>query len=318
MYNIGIDLGGTNIKVGLVDDSCNIISKATAKTNLPRSAEEICGSIVETVWEALNSAKVTIGEVNSIGIGTPGTANRNSGVVLYSCNLGFRNTDLRTLIKAKLGKEVYVENDANAAAFGEVLAGAGKGCRDVVVVTLGTGVGGGIIIDGRIYTGFNFCGAELGHTVIQFGGRQCGCGRRGCFEAYSSATALISMTREAMEANPESRMWEIAGGSLENVDGKTAFDGMRAGDSAANEVVRTYIEYLGCGLTNIVNTFQPEVLLIGGGICKEGDNLIKPLEEIIRRDSYCIDPERSTRLDIAKLGNDAGIIGAAYLYTIAE
>lgn len=317
MYNIGIDLGGTNIKVGLVDENYNIVAKATAKTNLPRPAEEICESIVDTVWEALNAAKVTIGEVNSIGIGTPGVANRNSGVVLYSCNLGFNHTDLRTLIKAKLGKEVYVENDANAAAFGEVLNGAGKGCRDVVVVTLGTGVGGGIIIDGKIYTGFNFCGAELGHTVIQYGGRQCGCGRRGCFEAYSSATALINMTKEAMEAHPDSKMWQIAG-SLENVDGKTAFDGMRADDPAAKQVVDAYIEYLGCGLTNIVNTFQPEVLLIGGGICKEGENLTKPLEEFIKRESYCIDPNRSTKLDIAKLGNDAGIIGAAYLYTIAE
>ncbi len=317
MYNIGIDLGGTNIKVGLVDENYNIVSKATAKTDLPRPAEEICESIVDTVWEALNAAKVTIGEVNSIGIGTPGVANRNSGIVLYSCNLGFNNTDLRTLIKAKLGKEVYVENDANAAAFGEVLNGAGKGCKDVVVVTLGTGVGGGIIIDGKIYTGFNFCGAELGHTVIQYGGRQCSCGRRGCFEAYSSATALINMTKEAMEAHPDSKMWQIAG-SLENVDGKTAFDGMRADDDAAKQVVNTYIEYLGCGLTNIVNTFQPEVLLIGGGICKEGENLTKPLEEFIKRESYCIDPNRSTKLDIAKLGNDAGIIGAAYLYTIAE
>lgn len=317
MYNIGIDLGGTNIKVGLVDENYNIVAKATAKTNLPRPAEEICGSIVETVWEVLNQAKVTIGELNSIGIGTPGTANRNSGVVLYSCNLGFRNTDLRSIIKEKLGKEVYVENDANAAAFGEVLAGAAKGYRDVVVVTLGTGVGGGIIIDGKIYTGFNFCGAELGHTVIHFGGRQCGCGRKGCFEAYSSATALINMTKEGMEAHPDSRMWQIAG-SLDGVDGKTAFDGWRAGDAAASEVVDMYIEYLGCGLTNIVNTFQPEVLLIGGGICKEGENLTKPLEKILARDSYCIDPERSTKLDIAKLGNDAGIIGAAYLYTIAD
>jgi glucokinase len=318
MYNIGIDLGGTNIKVGLVDENYNIVSKATTKTNLPRPAEEICESIVETVWEALNEAKVTIGEVNSIGIGTPGVANRNSGVVLYSCNLGFNNTDLRTLIKAKLGKEVYVENDANAAAFGEYLDGAGKGYKDVIVVTLGTGVGGGIIIDGKIYTGFNFCGAELGHTVIQFGGRQCGCGRKGCFEAYSSATALINMTREAMEAHPDSKMWELAGGSVDNVDGKTAFDGMRAGDEAAKAVVDMYIEYLGCGLTNIVNTFQPEVLLIGGGICKEGENLTKPLGEFIKRESYCIDPSRSTKLDIAKLGNDAGIIGAAYLYTIAD
>ena len=317
MYNIGIDLGGTNIKVGLVNENYEIIQKASVPTDLPRPAEAICKSIVDTVWKVLNEAKVTIGEVKSIGIGTPGVANRNSGTVLYSCNLGFKNTDLRALIKKYLDKPVFVENDANAAAFGEVLAGAGKGFKDVIVVTLGTGVGGGIIIDGKIYTGFNFCGAELGHTVIEFNGRQCSCGRKGCFEAYSSATALINMTKEAMDAHKDSKMWEIAG-SLDGVDGKTAFDGMRANDPAAKEVIDMYIEYLGCGLTNIINTFQPEVLLIGGGICKEGKNLTEPLNEIIKRDSYCIDAERTTKLDICKLGNDAGIIGAAFLYTIAE
>ena len=316
MYNIGVDLGGTNIKVGLVDENFNIVAKAVVKTELPRPAEKICAAIVDTVWKVLGEAKVTIGEVNSIGIGTPGVANRNSGVVLYSCNLGFENTDLRKMIKARLDKPIFVENDANAAAFGEVLAGAGKGCKNVVVVTLGTGVGGGIIIDSKIYTGFNFCGAELGHTVIEFNGRPCSCGRKGCFEAYSSATALIDMTKETMEEYKDSKMWEIAGGSVDNVDGKTAFDGMRAGDDAAKKLVDTYIEYLGCGLTNIINTFQPEVLLIGGGICSEGENLTKPLEEIIKRDSYCIDPKKSTRLDICKLGNDAGIIGAAFLYII--
>lgn len=316
MYNIGIDLGGTNIKVGLVDENYNIVAKTSVKTNLPRPAEEICSSIVEAVWTVLGDAKVTIGEVNSIGIGTPGVANRDSGTVLYSCNLGFKNTDLRTLIKKQLDKPLYVENDANAAAFGEVLAGAGKGYKNVVVVTLGTGVGGGIIIDGKIYTGFNFCGGELGHTVIEFGGRQCSCGRKGCFEAYSSATALINMTKESMEANKDSKMWEIAGGSIDNVDGKTAFDGMRADDEAAKDVIKTYIDYLGCGLTNIVNTFQPEMLLIGGGICKEGENLTKPLYEFINRESYCVDAEQVTKLDICKLGNDAGIIGAAFLYTL--
>ncbi len=316
MYNIGIDLGGTNIKVGLVDENCNIVAKASAKTNLPRPADEICASIVETVWKVLGEAKVTIGEVNSIGIGTPGVANRESGVVLYSCNLDFKNTDLRSLIKKRLDKPIFVENDANAAAFGEVLAGAGKGCRNVVVVTLGTGVGGGIIIDGKIYTGFNYCGAELGHTVIEFNGRPCSCGRKGCFEAYSSATALINMTKETMEAHKDSKMWEIAGGSLDNVDGKTAFDGMRAGDPAAAELIKKYIDYLGCGLTNIVNTFQPEMLLIGGGICKEGENLTKPLYDFINRESYCVDADKVTKLDIYKLGNDAGIIGAAFLYSL--
>ncbi len=315
MYNIGIDLGGTNIKVGVVDENYNIVGRSNIKTNLPRPAEEIVDSIVEGVKLACEDAKISVSDVNSIGIGTPGTANRNTGVVLYSCNLGFNNFELGGMLSEKLGTEVFVENDANAAAFGEVVNGAGKGYKNVVVITLGTGVGGGIIIDGKIYTGFNFCGAELGHSVIEYNGRQCGCGRKGCFEAYSSATALINFTKEAMAEDKETKMWEIAG-SIDGVDGKTAFDGFRAGDKTATDVVNKYINYLGCGLTNVVNIFQPEVLLIGGGICKEGENLTKPLLEYIAKESYCIDPNCSTKLDIAKLGNDAGIIGAAYLYTL--
>ncbi len=317
MYNIGIDLGGTNIKVGVVDENYNIIGKSNIKTNLPRPSEAIADSIVEGVEQACKAAGIAVSDVNSIGIGTPGVANRNTGIVLYSNNLGFRNFDLGGYLGKKLGTRVYVENDANAAAFGEVVNGAGKGYKNVVVITLGTGVGGGIIIDGKIYTGFNFCGGEVGHTVIEYNGRPCSCGRKGCFEAYSSATALINFTKEAMQDDKDTKMWEIAG-SIENVDGKTAFDGMRAGDSKAAEVVNTYINYLGCGLTNMVNIFQPELLLIGGGICKEGSNLTDPLLKYIAEECYCIDPTSSTKLDICKLGNDAGIIGAASLYTLNE
>ncbi len=317
MYNIGIDLGGTNIKVGIVNENYEIISRASVKTNLPRPAEGIVDGICEAVNIALNEAAINLDDVFSVGIGTPGAANRSTGTVLYSNNLGFDNVRLGEMLKKKLNKDIYVENDANAAAFGEYLAGGGKGYENVVVVTLGTGVGGGIIIDGKIYTGFNFCGAELGHTVIEYNGRPCTCGRKGCFEAYSSATALITATKKAMETDKNSKLWEIAG-SLENVDGKTAFDGMRAGDKTADCVVKEYIGYLGCGLTNIVNVFQPQILLIGGGVCKEGDNLTVPLKKIIEEEEYCIDINASTKLDICKLGNDAGIIGAAFLGKLAD
>ena len=174
MYNIGIDLGGTNIKVGVVDENCNIVGKSNIKTNLPRPENEIADSIAQGVLLACEDAGIDVKDVNSIGIGTPGVADRNKGIVLYSCNLGFNNTDLGALLKERLGTDIFVENDANVAAYGEVLGGAGKGYKDVVVITLGTGVGGGIIIDGKIYTGFNFCGAELGHSVIEYNGRQCG------------------------------------------------------------------------------------------------------------------------------------------------
>lgn len=318
MYNIGIDLGGTNIKVGVVKENYEIIGRSNVKTNLPRSAEDIADSISGAVKMACADANITVNEVNSVGIGTPGVANRHTGLVLYSSNLGFDNTDLGGMLENKIGKKVFLENDANAAAFGEVLNGAGKGYKNVVVITLGTGVGGGIITDGKIYTGFNFCGGEIGHTVIEYDGRPCSCGRKGCFEAYSSATALIRATKNAMEADKNSLLWGIADNSLENVDGKTAFDGMRMGDQAAKKVVNEYINYLGCGLVNVVNIFQPEVLLIGGGICKEGAYLTKLLEEYISRESYCVNTEQSTKLDIAKLGNDAGIVGAAYLFTLED
>lgn len=317
MYNIGIDLGGTNIKVGVVNEDYEIVSRSSVKTNLPRPAEGIVEGICEAVKIALDGAGIGLEDVTSIGIGTPGAASRSTGVVLYSNNLGFDNVPLGKMLKEKLGKDIYVENDANAAAFGEYLAGGGKGYENVVVITLGTGVGGGIIIDGKIYTGFNFCGAELGHTVIEYNGRPCTCGRKGCFEAYSSATALIAATKRAMESDKNSKLWEIAG-SLDGVDGKTAFDGMRAGDETAKGVVNEYIEYLGCGLANMVNIFQPQVLLIGGGVCKEGDNLVLPLKEIIKREQYCIDENNSTMLDVCRLGNDAGIIGAAFLCRLAE
>ena len=240
MYNIGIDLGGTNIKVGVVNDDFKIVGKSNIKTDLPRPAEEIADSIAKGVELACKEAGIDVKDINSIGIGTPGVADRNTGVVLYSCNLGFNNTDLGGLLKHRLGTDIYVENDANVAAYGEVLGGAAKGYKDVVVITLGTGVGGGIIIGGKIYTGFNFCGAELGHVVIEYNGRQCNCGRKGCFEAYSSATALITATKKAMEEDKDSAMWNIAG-SIDKVDGKTAFDAMRAGDKSGKAVVDEYL-----------------------------------------------------------------------------
>ena len=217
------------------------------------------------------------------------------------------------LMAMRVGKPVYVENDANVAAYGEALAGAAAGIDDVVVITLGTGVGGGIIIDGKIYTGFNQFGGELGHAVVEYNGWPCTCGRKGCMEAYSSATGLIKMTRIAMAENPKSKLWEVAP-TMQDVNGKTAFDAMRMGDEAGTAVVDKYIKYLACGLANYVNIFQPEVLLIGGGICKEGETLLAPLRELIAKEAYSIEGQPFCDLRVCKLGNDAGTIGAAMLW----
>ena len=312
MYRIGIDLGGTNIVAGVVDDEFRIVATAKCKTRIPRPAEEIVVDMARMAKEAVQNAGLTMADIAYVGVGSPGTCNADTGIVEYSNNLQFEKLPLRDMLGGMLDKAVYIENDANAAALGEALAGAAKGAQSCVCITLGTGVGGGIIIDGKIYGGFNFAGAELGHTVIMVDGELCTCGRFGCWEAYASATALINQTRRAMVNHPDSAMWSIAE-DLDKVNGRTAFDGMRAGDAVAAQVVDTYIKYIATGLINVINIFQPEVLCIGGGICKEGDTLLKPLAAHIERDRYSKYSSHQTRLCVATLGNDAGIIGAAFL-----
>ena len=315
-YYIGIDLGGTFVKAGVVDENCNIVAKASVDSaDVAGDAEKVADRMAECARQALANANLTMDDVESIGIGTPGSVDPNTGMIIYANNLNFLNTPMRQYLEARTGKKIYLENDANVAAYGEVLAGAAKGYNDAIVITLGTGVGGGIIIDGKIYSGFNHFGGELGHAVIVKGGRQCTCGRKGCLEAYSSATALIKMTQEAMEANKDSKLWEVAK-TLEEVNGKTAFDAMRLGDPVGAEVVNQYIQYLGCGLANFVNIFQPEILLIGGGLSKEGETLLAPLREILKEETYGISGVKSTTLKTCALGNDAGTIGAAFLWKI--
>ena len=311
-YYIGIDLGGTNIKAGVVDEEFKIIAKATCKTNLPRPAEDICRDMAEVAKQAVAEAGLTLDDIESVGIGTPGTANSAEGIIEYSNNLGFKDFHVVELMKTFIDKPCYVENDANAAAYGEFVAGAAKGANNAVCITLGTGVGGGIIIDKKIYSGFNFAGAEIGHTVVDPNGPMCTCGRRGCFEVFSSATGLIRMTKEAMEADPSSVMNEMSE-KMGKVSARTAFNAMREGDKAGKEVVDKYIRYLALGITNTINIFQPDILCIGGGVCNEGDPLLLPLKELVAKEVYTKNSSKNSEIVIAKLGNDAGIIGAAFL-----
>ena len=312
-YYIGIDLGGTNIVAGVVNENYEIVATAKVKTNLPRPAEEICKDMAMVAEKAVSEAGLQMSDIESVGVGTPGIANSESGVVEYSNNLGFENVPMAEMIGNILRKPVYIENDANAAAYGEFVAGAAKGARHAVAITLGTGVGGGIIIDGKIFAGFNFAGAEIGHTVIEVDGPQCTCGRKGCFEVFSSATGLIRMTKEAMEENKSSKMWEMMKEDGNRVSGRLAFNAMRAGDETAKAVVDKYIKYLAAGITNTINIFQPDVLCIGGGVCNEGDPLLLPLKELVKKEVYTRNSKNNTEIVIAKLGNDAGIIGAAFL-----
>ncbi len=313
MYKLGIDLGGTNIVAGVVDENYKIIATAKRKTNCPRPADEILDDMAAAALEAIEAAGLKTGDIDGAGVGTPGAINPVDGVVVYANNLGFFNVPMAAKLKERTGIDFYLENDANAAAYGEFIAGAGKGTKDFIMITLGTGVGGGIIINSKIYSGSNYAGAELGHTVISVDGEMCTCGRQGCWEAYASATALIRQTKQAMIKYPNTVMWELCNNDINAVNGRTAFDAMRKNDKAGKMVVDKYIEYIAVGIANNINIFQPEVIAIGGGISKEGDNLILPIKEFVNGDDYGRFMSKRAEIKTAKLGNDAGIIGAAYI-----
>ncbi len=314
MYYLGIDLGGTNIAVGVVDEDCKIVAKANSSTATD-NAEQIADAMAETAREALKKAGITLADVPWVGLGSPGTVNKASGIIEYANNLPFQDTPMQKMLSERLdGKPVYMENDANAAAFGEYMAGALKDAKVAMAITLGTGVGGGIIIDGKIFSGSNFAGAELGHTVIVADGWPCTCGRLGCWEAYASATGLIKRTKQHMDEAPkDSPLWTIAEGDINKVNGRTAFDAMRQGDPVGKKIVDEYVKYLSVGLINMINVFQPNILCVGGGVGNEGENLLVPVREIVDKEQYGHNPDAKTKICKAQLGNDAGIIGAAML-----
>ena len=315
MYYLGIDLGGTNIAVGIVDENYNIVLKGSVPTLAHREISCVIDDMAALCKKLIADAGLTVDDIAHAGIASPGTVNSRDGIIEYSNNLKMKQCPIVKMLSERTGiKNIFVANDADAAAYGEAVAGAAKGVSNSVMITLGTGVGGGIIIDGKIYSGFNHAGGELGHTVIEKDGRPCSCGRRGCWEAYSSATGLVRMTREKMNECRDSKMWALCDGNVDNAGGKTAFKAARAGDAAGKEVVDSYISYLACGLTNMINIFQPEIISIGGGVCNEGDYLLNPVKEIVAKEVYT--KEATTKqadIRIAKLGNDAGIIGAAAL-----
>ena len=312
MYRIGVDLGGTNIAVGVVDENLKIIGRGKVKTRCPRPAAEIFDDIALAVEMAVKDAGISMDDVVSVGVGTPGSVNKSNGYIEFANNLDFNQVPAKDMLEERIGKPVFLDNDANCAALGEAVAGVGNGVENFVAITLGTGVGSGIIVNGKIVVGVNYCAGEMGHMVICADGIPCNCGRKGCWEQYSSATALISQTKEAMKKNPDSIMWQMTGG-IDNVSGRTAFDAMRQGDKAAADVVDRYVYYLSIGICNVINALQPEIICIGGGVSHEGDYLLKPLLKYVEDQRYSIYSAKQTKIVAAQLGNDAGIFGAALL-----
>jgi glucokinase len=310
MY-IGVDIGGTNLVAGLVDESCRIIERVNAPTNPKRSAEAVFQDVARLCREVTAKAGISMNNIKWVGVGAPGSVDAENGIFLFAGNLPFRNTPVVKMLNEYIDCPIYVGNDANAAALGEIYAGAAKDCNSALLVAIGTGIGGGIIIDRKIYSGFNSGGGEIGHIVIEVDGWPCTCGRNGCWEAYSSATGLIRMTKEAMEADKDSLLHEYAK-KVGKISGRAAFAMAREGDKSAHAVVDKYIKYLAAGLANMINVLQPEMICIGGGVCNEGDYLLHPLIELTRLEEFK-GFDKKALIRVAELGNDAGVIGAAML-----
>lgn len=312
MYRIGIDLGGTFIAAGLVDGSLRIIDKESVRTNAPRPMEAIADDMAALVRTLLARNGLRREDLAAVGVGVPGTANRENGHLEDANNLGFDDEPFVSVLEERLGLPVRFGNDANAAAWGEYRA---IGCREdsFIMMTIGTGIGGGVILNGKLWDGINGAAAEFGHMTIRYDGVPCSCGRTGCFEAYASATALIRQARGRMETDRETLLWKLCGGDVGRVEARTVFDGAAAGDTACAELLDAYTTYLAEGTANIINLFQPAFLCVGGGVSRAGEALLTPLREKTARRIYSQNAKRNTQIILARLGNDAGIIGAALL-----
>ncbi|MGE5614334.1 MAG: ROK family protein [Bacillota bacterium] len=308
MYRVGVDLGGTNIAVGLVNDKYEIVAFTSVPTRAKRPAEQVVEDIAGAINSVLEKGAVTVKDCSMIGIGAPGTCDVERGILIRSYSLAWERVPIVSMLHERFGTTVRVDNDANCAALAEVKAGAAKGCKNVVLVTLGTGVGTGIVINGSIYSGLKGNGTEMGHMLIDYDGELCTCGRRGCWDAYASATALIVQAKRAAAARPESLL-----NRLPEITGKSVFEAADKGDVTAKVVVKQYCEYLCLGVTNIVNALAPEMILIGGGISREGDRILNPIREHIREYSFDTREEALPVVKVASMGNDAGIVGAAAL-----
>lgn len=319
MYAIGIDLGGTFIAGGIADGDGRLLCRRSVPTGAERGPEEIVRDMAGMCRGMAAELGVGCEDMEYIGIAAPGAVDPGRGMILRAENIHFKDYPICRALYRAIGEKapVYIENDANAAAVAEHFAGAAKGTENSVLITLGTGIGGGVIIRGRLYSGFNYAGAEVGHTVIVKDGALCTCGRRGCWEAYCAAPGLVRLTREEIlrrrSAGETTLMEKLTGGDLNNVTARTAFDAGRMGDRAAVCVTEEYADFLALGIANLINIFQPEVLALGGGISNEGEYLLELIDDKVFSQVFTKRTVPKCDLRIARFKNDAGIIGAAML-----
>lgn len=312
MFAIGIDIGGTSIKGAVVNDAGKVLTRFAMDVNKDASGEDEVNRFCDVMIKSINDYDNSI-KLEGIGIGMPGILDMDKGVVITSPNLPkWNGLHISKLISKRMGLPVYINNDANVATLGEARFGSGKEYSNLIMLTLGTGVGGGIIIDNKLYDGYKHMGAELGHMVIRVNGEKCGCGRRGCFEAYASATGLIKMTKKEMDKNPESLMHEVVN-EFGKVNAKVVFEASRRGDKAAIRVMKRYVRYLGEGILNYCNIFRPEAVVFSGGVANEGDYLLDQVRHFLKNHSYGMKGSPKVELKVASLGYDSGKIGAACL-----
>lgn len=309
-YYAGIDLGGTGIKCGIVDEKGKIVAVKKCPTKKGAPASDILADMAGLVIDLQKETGVNL---EGVGVGCPGLIDTKKGNVVYSNNLVWKNVPLVSTLNKALNLPIYVTNDANAAALGEYHFGAGKKYQSMVMFTLGTGVGSGIVFGGKLFEGNLGAGVELGHEVIRYGGEKCTCGRKGCLEAYASATALIRQAQKAMDGDEDSLLWKLCGGDKNAVNGKMVFDALRDGDKTAEKIVKKYTDYLASGVTNAINAFHPQAIVLGGGICAAGDVFLSPLKRKVNRQIFGGTKFAPVHIEVASLGNDAGIYGAAAL-----
>ncbi len=306
---VGIDLGGMSAKAALFSQG-KLSEKCSVATSAKNSPEETALALAQLSRKAAETAGCSFDEVQAIGIGSPGVVDSDSGTVALWSNFAWNDVPLASYVERYTGKRVFVLNDANAAAYGEAKYGAGKGYENSLLITIGTGIGGGIVLGGKLFEGYRSAGTEVGHMIIRQNGELCTCGRRGCFERYASARALVSLTQEAMRSHPQSALWRFAS-SVEQADGRTVFDALKEKDAAAQNVFREYIAALGEGIVNLVNLLRPQAVILGGGIAAEGETLLAPLREFVYSGIYISNSYAPLTITAASLGNDAGIYGAA-------
>ena len=316
MYYVGIDLGGTNIKAGIVDGQGKILAEAFCKTQAQRPYQDIVRDMAGCVMQALKNAKMTTDDILSVGIGIPGYANQKTGTGAFCTNLGWYDVPLQAEIRKYFDLHIAIDNDATVAGYAESIAGVSKNAESSVFLTLGTGVGGGIVIHGRPWSGAHGIGSEVGHMTLAVDGVPCNCGNNGCMEKYTSATAIIRMARQACMTYPDSAMMLRAEGDLNRINAKTVIDAAKANDRAALEVFDEYCKYLAIAINNIIAFLDPEMIVLGGGVSHAGDFLLEKVKAKVPR--YLLYKTLPyPEICLASLGNEAGMIGAAMIGKLA-